>query len=117
MAEDHFLPEFYVKDFTGKLAVLIGGGTGMGRQLAAASCHVTMCDILVENMDGTNHLCKAGGLPGIVISTFKADVSDATQAIAFRDAVKDVHQTDHINLLLNNAGIAGGGSQSRVLGE
>ena len=30
--------------------------------------------------------------------------------MAFRDAVVEQHQTDHINLLFNNAGIGGGGS-------
>ena len=29
---------------------------------------------------------------------------------AFRDAVQSQHDTDHINLLFNNAGIGGGGS-------
>ena len=30
--------------------------------------------------------------------------------LAFRDAVQAQHETDHINLLFNNAGIGGGGS-------
>jgi NAD(P)-dependent dehydrogenase (short-subunit alcohol dehydrogenase family) len=39
-----------------------------------------------------------------------ADVSDEAQVLAFARAVADEHDTDHINLLFNNAGIGGGGS-------
>ena len=39
-----------------------------------------------------------------------ADVSIESQVLAFRDAVKEEHQTENINLLFNNAGIGGGGS-------
>jgi len=38
-----------MKTFWGKLAVVTGGGTGMGRelttQLAAEGCHVAICDV------------------------------------------------------------------------
>jgi NAD(P)-dependent dehydrogenase (short-subunit alcohol dehydrogenase family) len=37
-------------------------------------------------------------------------VSDERQVVAFRDAVTAQHGTKHINLLFNNAGIAGGSS-------
>ena len=40
--------------FDGRLAVITGGGTGMGRelarQLAAEGCHVAICDVSEENM-------------------------------------------------------------------
>jgi NAD(P)-dependent dehydrogenase (short-subunit alcohol dehydrogenase family) len=38
------------------------------------------------------------------------DVSEERQVVAFRDAVAAQHGTNHINLLFNNAGIAGGTS-------
>ena len=47
---------------------------------------------------------------GVRITTHRCDVSDESQVLAFRDAVQDAHETDHINLLFNNAGIGGGGS-------
>jgi NAD(P)-dependent dehydrogenase (short-subunit alcohol dehydrogenase family) len=43
--------------FEGRLAVVTGGGTGMGRelviQLATAGCSVATCDINAENMSET----------------------------------------------------------------
>jgi NAD(P)-dependent dehydrogenase (short-subunit alcohol dehydrogenase family) len=102
-----------MKDFKGKLAVITGGGTGMGRELArqlsAEGCHVAMCDVSEENMRETKRLCEEAG-KGLRISTFRCDVSDEAQMLAFRDDVLSVHETDHINLLFNNAGIGGGGS-------
>lgn len=102
-----------MKDFKGKLAVITGGGTGMGRELArqlsADGCHVAMCDVSEENMRETKRLCEETG-KGVRISTFRCDVSDEAQMLAFRDHVLSVHETDHINLLFNNAGIGGGGS-------
>ena len=100
--------------FDGKLAVITGGGTGMGRelarQLAAQGCHVAMCDVSEENMAQTRSLCEREGPAGLRASTFVADVSVESQVLAFRDQVAEVHGTDHIHLLFNNAGIGGGGS-------
>lgn len=98
----------------GQLAVLTGGGTGIGRalvrQLAAAGVHVAMCDVSAANMAESRAEALAGALAGTRISTFVADVSQEPQVLAFRDAVKAEHGADHIHLLFNNAGTAGGGA-------
>jgi NAD(P)-dependent dehydrogenase (short-subunit alcohol dehydrogenase family) len=103
-----------MKDFRGKLAVITGGGSGMGRslaeQLTAEGCHVAICDVSAENMAETRRLCESRAPSGIRVSTHLCDVSDEQQVLAFRDAVIAQHATDHVNLLFNNAGIAGGGS-------
>ncbi len=103
-----------MKNFRGKLAVVTGGGTGMGReltkQLAAEGCHVAICDVSAENMAETQGLADAMAIAGARVTAHRCDVSDETQVLAFRDAVVAQHQTRHINLLFNNAGIAGGGS-------
>ena len=102
-----------MKSFRNKIAVITGGGTGMGRELAiqltAEGCHVAMCDVSEKNMAETKDLC-ARGATGVRISTHICDVSDERQVVAFRDAVKAAHSTESINLLFNNAGIGGGGS-------
>jgi NAD(P)-dependent dehydrogenase (short-subunit alcohol dehydrogenase family) len=103
-----------MKSFRDKLAVITGGGTGMGRELArqlsAEGCHVAMCDVLSENMVETKRLCDADAPAGVRVTTHPCDVSKEAEMIAFRDAVLAQHDTDHINLLFNNAGIGGGGS-------
>jgi NAD(P)-dependent dehydrogenase (short-subunit alcohol dehydrogenase family) len=103
-----------MESFEGRLAVVTGGGTGMGRelarQLAAEGCHVAICDVSEESMAETHELSEQGAPAGTRFTTHRADVSDAAQVLAFRDAVVADHATDHINLLFNNAGIGGGGS-------
>ncbi|MFN9544175.1 MAG: SDR family NAD(P)-dependent oxidoreductase [Alphaproteobacteria bacterium] len=103
-----------MKDFAGKIAVITGGGTGMGRELArqlvAEGCSVAMCDVSAENMAETQRQCQAAAPQGTRVMTFVADVSDEGQILKFRDAVARELDTDHIHLLFNNAGIGGGPS-------
>jgi NAD(P)-dependent dehydrogenase (short-subunit alcohol dehydrogenase family) len=104
-----------MKDFSGRIAVVTGGGSGMGRelarQLAAEACNVAMCDVSEEGMAETRRLCEAVGLPqGLRVTTHLADVSDEAQVERFRDEVAERHGTDRVHLLFNNAGIGGGGS-------
>jgi len=104
-----------MKDFAGKIAVITGGGTGMGRELArqlvAEGCNVAMCDVSAENMAETKRLCEVEKLPqGLRVTAHIADVSIEDQLKRFRDELIDQQKTDKIHLLFNNAGIGGGGS-------
>ena len=104
-----------MKDFAGKIAVITGGGTGMGRELArqlvAEGCNVAMCDVSAEAMAETKRLCEEQRLPqGLRVTTHIADVSIEDQLTRFRDELIEQQATDKIHLLFNNAGIGGGGS-------
>ena len=65
--------------FDGCIAVVTGGGSGMGRelvrQLSAAGCQVATCDISTANLAETKEMCDAAPGGGRV-TTFVADVSD-----------------------------------------
>jgi NAD(P)-dependent dehydrogenase (short-subunit alcohol dehydrogenase family) len=103
-----------MENFDGRIAVVTGGGTGMGRelvrQLAKAGCHVATCDVAAERLDETRSLALETAPSGTRVTTFVADVAEETQLLAFRDAVANEHATTTINLLFNNAGVAGAGS-------
>jgi NAD(P)-dependent dehydrogenase (short-subunit alcohol dehydrogenase family) len=103
-----------MKDFSGKLAVITGGGTGMGRELAKQlveqGCDVAFCDIIEENMNETLKQCQKLAPQGVTVTAHICDVADEDQIIRFRTEVEAAHDRGHINLLFNNAGIGGGGS-------
>jgi len=103
-----------MQDFVGRIAVVTGGASGMGRelvrQLARDGCHVALCDLSVEEMEETRILALADAPDGVRITTHICDVSDEAAIGRFRDEVVARHETDHVNLLFNNAGLSGGGS-------
>jgi NAD(P)-dependent dehydrogenase (short-subunit alcohol dehydrogenase family) len=103
-----------MKTFTGRLAVVTGGGTGMGRelakQLAAEGCHLALCDVSRENMEATRAACLELAPAGTRVTLHDCDVSIEPQVLDFRDGVVREHGASCVHLLFNNAGIGGGGS-------
>src|SRR3954454_2437939 len=86
----------------------------MGRelvvQLAGEGCSVAACDVNLDTLEETARLAEKAASAGTRITTHQCDVGDEAQVNRFRDEVLARHETDHVNLLFNNAGIGGGGS-------
>ncbi|HLI74402.1 MAG TPA: SDR family NAD(P)-dependent oxidoreductase [Acidimicrobiales bacterium] len=103
-----------MESFNGKLAVVTGGGSGMGRQLvvqlAAEGCSVATCDLHAEDLATTKAAAESPAPRGARVTTHMCDVADESQVLRFRDEVEAQHGSDHLDLLFNNAGIGGGGS-------
>jgi NAD(P)-dependent dehydrogenase (short-subunit alcohol dehydrogenase family) len=119
-----------VDSFAGKLAVVTGGGSGMGRelviQLAAQGCSVAACDWHADAVERAAAMARAGAppsapagaspgiqpgaSPGVLVTAHACDVSDETQVLRFRDELLEQHARDHVDLVFSNAGIGGGGS-------
>ena len=81
--------------FSGKLAVVTGGGSGMGRelvrQLAAQGCSVAACDVNADAVAadrGPGPGGRAAGRPG---QRHACDVSEEAQVLRFRDELLAAH--------------------------
>ncbi len=103
-----------VDSFTGKLAVVTGGGAGIGRelvrQLAAQGCSVAACDINPDSVAATAATAWALAPPGVAVTSHVCDVSDEAQVRRFRDELLEQHARDHVDLVFANAGVFGGAS-------
>lgn len=94
-----------MKELRGKVAVITGAGSGIGRALAVAlgrhGARVAASDVKVDDVAQTAALVVATGAE---VRHYVLDVTDAAAVQAHADQV--VADFGHINLLINNAGVA-----------
>ena len=91
-----------MEQLAGKVAVITGGGSGLGlamaKRLAAAGMAIVLADIDESALDEA-----AAEIPGET-TTFRADVTDFDAVAAL--AAHASERYGRVNLLCNNAGIA-----------
>lgn len=101
-----------IEDLAGKVAVVTGGASGIGRAMgerfARDGMHVVLADVEAPALDATVADLRSRGLDVTGVVT---DVSDLASVEALRDATLDAHGAVH--LLCNNAGV-GAGAEGRM---
>lgn len=100
--------------FDGRLALITGAGSGIGRALAhalaRAGAHLALCDLFSDTLEETRSQCAALAAPGRRVTAHVCDVAAEPEVLALSDAVLEAHATTALHFLFNNAGIGGGGS-------
>ncbi|MEV6897831.1 SDR family NAD(P)-dependent oxidoreductase [Amycolatopsis sp. NPDC051372] len=94
-----------MKEFTDKVAVITGAGSGIGRALALGlglrGARLALSDVDAEGLEGTVEAAKAQGAD---VRGYSLDVSDRAAVLAHADEVANAF--GRVNIVVNNAGVA-----------
>jgi NAD(P)-dependent dehydrogenase (short-subunit alcohol dehydrogenase family) len=100
----------------GKTAVITGAAGGIGRAIAVSlarrGCHLALADVDEAGMTGTAELVRGSN---IRVSRHRLDVADRAAVADLPTQVVAEH--GGVNLLVNNAGVAVGGTFEQVSEE
>ncbi|WIX83833.1 SDR family NAD(P)-dependent oxidoreductase [Amycolatopsis carbonis] len=94
-----------MKEFTDKVAVITGAGSGIGRALALGlglrGARLALSDVDAEGLESTVEAAKAQGAD---VRGYSLDVSDRAAVLAHADEVASAF--GRVNVVVNNAGVA-----------
>ncbi len=94
-----------MKDFSQKVALISGAGSGIGRalsiELADMGCNLALLDWNKESLEETKQLLRK---KNIALSTHNFDISDKEKVQALPNEVIEFHK--QIDLVFNNAGLS-----------
>ena len=94
-----------MKDFSQKVALISGAGSGIGRalsiELADAGCNLALLDWNKESLEETKQLLRK---KNVAVSTHNFDISDKEKVQALPNEVIEFHK--QIDLVFNNAGLS-----------
>lgn len=97
-------------DLTGKVALVTGGGRGLGKQIAEVyaemGCELALCSRKKENCDETAELLV--NEYGIKARGYQLDVTSETQVIEVVNQI--IEEFGKIDILINNSGATWGAS-------
>lgn len=100
-------------NLTNRVAVITGAGSGIGRatalSLARRGCHLALGDIDPAGLQETAWMLSSFG---VRVTSHVFDVADRAAVRALPGKVHDAHK--RVDLLVNNAGVALGGSFEQV---
>ncbi|MBA17773.1 MAG: SDR family oxidoreductase [Sphingomonas sp.] len=103
-----------MQDFTGKVAVVTGGASGVGKclcaDLAAAGAHVAIVDINPERLEAVRSEIDALGSGRVIAVT--CDVTKEASVTACAETV--FAEFGAVHLLFNNAGVGLGEAQRKL---